>query len=283
MFALWLYYQPHYAMSKTKQPVKDSSGETKGTKSFKARMHSAAATFANIRSGLGRNITLLLYLMPDGEAKSGRTGSVVYQRNGRRRNFVVPALVQNNFTTPIRAAFSSFSSAFKDLTQNQIKSWNSQGGFFKSDRFARSIEVKGKALFVMLNQNLFNIGGAPISNPPLAGSVPGCVTLSLGTPDISATTLDIAYTPDPTDTSVDHLVEATGNLSPGISKPRNSDFRVIRVISGGAASPAASYAFWIAKFGTPIDGAKIFVRLTPINNVTGQAGGRIVASALWQA
>src|SRR5436190_4924465 len=96
----------------------------------------------------------LLYLMPDGEAKSGRTGSVVYMRNGRRRNFAVPALVQNAFTTAVRSTFSSFSSQFKILTQEQISAWNSASGFFKSDRFVRSKEVKGKSLFVMLNQNL---------------------------------------------------------------------------------------------------------------------------------
>lgn len=222
-------------------------------------------------------IIALLYSMPDGEAKSGRTGSVVYQRNGRRRNFVVPALVQNSFTQGVRAAFSALSSAFKALTADQINAWNATEGFFKSDRFGKQVAVKGKSLYVALNQNLINVGVTPISDPPLAGAVPAIDNLTV-TAAAGAGTVSLVFSPSPTDADTIHLVFATPSLSPGVRKPSKSKYRLISTIAGAATTPAAVGTAYVAKFGAMTAGANLFVKLIPINSVTGQAGAPIVAS-----
>lgn len=284
----------------TPTPVKKEKQE-----SFTSRMAQAAKAFAEKRgslklilvflmmmgmsyacdsivTGTGTSLALLV-LLPDGMAMSGRSGSIVHMRNGVRRNFVVPALVQNSYTTPIRAAFSAFSAGFRALTQAQIDAWNSASGFTFSDVFGRQKVISGKALYVRLNQNLFNAGEGAIADPPLAGSVDGIVTLSIGTADISSTDLLLTFTATPTAADVIHLVEATGNLSAGVSRPRRSDFRVIGLLPVGTATGADMYPNWLAKFGAPVAGAKVFIRLTPINKGTGQAGGSIVAGAVWVA
>jgi hypothetical protein len=221
----------------------------------------------------------LLYLMPDGEAKSGRTGSVVYMRNGRRRNFVVPALVQNAYTSGVRSSFSSLSSAFKSLTPEQISAWNAAGGFFRSDRFGRSKEVKGKALFVMLNQNLFSAGRPTIDDVPLPGAVAGLDEIVIND-GVDPVDCEISWTTGSTDADTAHLVFATANLSPGISKPGNSEFRQIDVIVAGTASPFAFGTAYVTKFGTQTAGSKMFIKLVPVNRWTGQSGGAIVGSAI---
>ncbi len=217
--------------------------------------------------------------MPDGEAKSGRTGSVVYMRNGRRRNFVVPALVQNGYTTSVRSSFSSLSSLFKSLTPEQIAGWNSATGYFKSDRFGRSKEVKGKSLFVMLNQNLFSAGQSLIDTAPLADAVLGLDEVVI-TDSIDPADGELSWSSGTTASGIIHLVFATAPLSPGVSKPGNSQFRQVGIIPGGTASPFASGTMIQNKFGVPLAGQKRFVKLVPISMTSGKAGGAIVGSTV---
>lgn len=221
-----------------------------------------------------------LLLLPDGAQKSGRSGSLVYMRNGRVRSFKVPALVQNIFTGPVRAAFASFSAGFRALTQAQISAWNAASGFFKSDRFGRPVEVKGKALYQMLNQNLQSIGEAPIDTPPAAGAVNGVVSITNVGADNSASTLSIGIDPSPTDANTTHLLFATAPLSAGVSRPSASAYRVINVIGGGSTTPLAAGTEYIAKFGSMPVGQKIFVKLLPINLTTGQAGPPAIGSTV---
>lgn len=236
----------------------------------------ASAWFQELAPGLSLG---LLYLMPDGEAKSGRTGSVVYMRNGRRRNYITPALVQNAFTTGVRASFSAISSGFKALTAAEIAAWNATTGFFKSNRFGQPKEVKGKALFVMLNQNLTTIAGTLITAPPSADSVPGVdeIVINIGVDPIAT----ITYTGS-TAADVDHAIFATASLSPGVSKPGSSQFRFIGKIAEATASPFDATTLYTAKFGNPVLAQKVFFKLVPINNISGQAGAAIVASGIVQ-
>jgi len=219
----------------------------------------------------------LLYLMPDGEAKSGRTGSVVYMRNGRRRNFVVPALVQNTYTMPVRASFGGISNSFRALTPSQQAGWNSATGFFQSDRFGRSKEVRGKALYVMLNQNLFNIGAALITDVPVAQAVQPITGGSLSAA-VTGNLFDVSFDPNPIDANVAAIVFATAQLSPGVNKPGKSEFRMISLLSPGATSPADLFAAYTTKFGPLVAGGRVFVKFRVINNTTGQSADSIVIS-----
>lgn len=221
----------------------------------------------------------LLYLMPDGEAKSGRTGSVVYMRNGRRRNFVVPSLVQNSYTTAVRASFSSFSSLFKTLDAAVIAGWNSATGFFKSNRFGQSKEVKGKSLYVMLNQNLTSIGETPIVSVPTSEAVVGLSEITIVV-EVDPAADQISWASGNTDNEIAHIVMATPNLSAGISKPGSSQFRQISVIPPNTASPFSFGTAYETKFGTSVAGRKMFIKLVPVNVNTGQAGGALVDSAV---
>lgn len=267
-------------MKKTTKLVKPTGNKKATLKGMIAHIQKTHAAASKLPHKIGAIIALLT-LMPDGEAKSGRSGSVVYQRNGVRRNFVVPALVQNDFTQPVRSSFSINTSGFRDLTQGQIGAWNAAAPHFNYiDRFGRVKPFpSGIALFNSLNRNLFSAGQSPITDPPTPEGVPAIDRMSI-VADESAQTLTITYTPTPTDGSVTHLVFATKGLSPGVSRARKSDFRLIDTIASGAASPFAGGADYTAKFGPIVQGQKIFVKLRPINNTTGQAGAEIVASTV---
>lgn len=224
----------------------------------------------------GSSYLAMLYMIAENGKKSGRADGNVYMRNGRIRGMSIPRLVQNGFTQAVRSAFGSFSAAFRSLGQAQQNAWNSTKGFFKSDRFARQIEISGKTLFVMLNQNLFNIGESPILDPPAPEAVPGITALEVTATVGGTTALSLAFDPA-IDASVSILVEATPALSNGVNRPGRSAYRVITVLDSTDISPASILTAYVARLGAMISGTKVFVRLTPINATTGQSGASIVA------
>lgn len=235
-----------------------------------------AFIFLNAESGL---TTAMLYMIAENGKKSGRAGGNVYMRNGRIRGMAIPRLVQNAYTLGARNRFATLSAAFRSLSQDAQLEWGSATGFFKSDRFGRQIPVVGKELYVMLNSNLLNIGEPPISVPPVPDAVTGFNLLQV-VADESAASVELSFSPDPSPTGISMLVFATAQLSPGIQRPGNSAFRLVDVIDDGASAPAVISANYIAKFGSPVAGKKIFVKCVPVNETTGQAGPGILASTI---
>jgi hypothetical protein len=219
----------------------------------------------------------MLYSLANNGKLSGRADGNVYMRNGRIRGMRVPSLVQNAYTQTQRSNFGSLSSSWNALTQEQQLSWINARGFFMSDRFGNSVEVSGKELYVRLNQNLFNVGVAPITTAPLPTDVAGPTELTI-TADISSTTLDVAFTPNPTGHAV--LLFATSPQSAGTFRPGASKYRLIASLGAGTASPYDAWAQYVAKFGTPSSGSKVFIKTVPINEVTGQAGAACIGSAI---
>lgn len=226
----------------------------------------------------------MLYLIADNGKKSGRADGNVYMRNGRVRGFVVPSLVQNGYTTAVRALLSMLSQGWNALTDSDRASWLSIDWLFRSNRFGVPKLVKGKEAYVMLNTNLTNIGGTLITvAPPSSDGVPGITGLD-PTADQSSNTVDVVFSPSPTDATVDHLVFATTALRAGISRPKASAFRLITTIAGGTASPVNIAADYNTKYGQGWQdaaylGAKIWIKVVPINNTTGVSGGAIIGAA----
>lgn len=220
-------------------------------------------------------IIALLINHPDGTQLSGRAGSVVHQRNGVRRNYVTPRLVQNGYTQPVRVRLGLLSAGWRALTQTEQDAWINLSGIFKSNRFGVPRPVKGKAAFVELNTNLINVGGTVITTPNPLADVPS-ITSATVVSDVSSATVTATYATTPTDIGVIHLVFATPLLSSGVNRPRPSDFRQIGQIPANTASPYLGFADWTAKFGALIAGQKLFLKFIAINTTTGQASPALV-------
>lgn len=219
----------------------------------------------------------MLYSFPDNRGISGRAGAWVYMRNGRIRRFAVPSLVSNVYTLTARALLSNLSSGWEGLTDSERLTWINSLGFSHTDRFGNPKAIKGKNLFVELNANLINTANTPINVAPLHAAVPGVTD---GTLTVSVAVVSFAFSPTPTDLGVDHLVFATTTLAAGVSRPSASAFRVISVFSAGGASPMVLSTPYIAKFGAPILGGRVFIKVVPINKLTGQAGSGFGTSAI---
>jgi len=239
--------------------------------------HAAGASFAMIAG----TKYALLYSMPDGAMKSGRSGSVVYQRNGVRRNFVVPSLVQNDFTQQVRGDFGINSNSWSGLTDEERASFNNAVGFTYVNRFGVTKILKGKALYVRLNQNLTTIGQAPITTCPLPIDVVGLLTFDA---DVDVTPLSenfaLTFSPTPVAADTSIVVMATMPLPAGYSRPSASRYRIITIWPPATATNQNVVGDYTSKFGAVPEGAKVFFKAYAISEITGQASPVNIASGV---
>lgn len=209
----------------------------------------------------------ILYLFAFDGKVSGRMDGNVLMRNGRGRGFVVPALVQNAYTSAIRSTFSDFSQGYRALTQAQIAAW-SAFTMTTTNRFGKSIQISGKECYVRLNQNLADINVAAISVPPtLAGA--NNLSLDGATADVSDAAIEIEFTG--TVAGVRYLLFATSPQSAGVTRPSASKFRIIHMFDVAAVSPLDVTAEYTAKYGSfPVAGSKLFFKVVAVNSTTGE-------------
>tara|TARA_R110000868_G_scaffold42833_1_gene144465 strand:+ start:271 stop:957 length:687 start_codon:yes stop_codon:yes gene_type:complete len=212
----------------------------------------------------------------------GKVAGTVFSKNrggAYARTKVSPINAQTTRQSAVRSQLTSWAQAFRSLSASQIASWNSAvSNFTSTDVFGDVKTPSGINLYVKLNMNLDQIGASNISTPPLPSAVASISTLTL-TANGTSPALSLAYTPSPVPADTDWIVEATAPVSPGKSFVK-SEYRQISVIAEAATTPANLLAAYAAKFGNPITGQKTFVRVTPVNNVTGQRGLPLVAYSI---
>lgn len=193
------------------------------------------------------------------------------------RTKVTPVNPRTTAQLTARGLLTTLSQTWRSLTQAQRDAWNAAVSDFSStDVFGDLRNPTGKNLFTKLNINLLNAGQSTISAPPLpaeiSGAIPLSLTISVGTP-----TYDLAH--DPGAAGITMLVFATSGLSAGVSFVK-SEFRLIGTFAADNISPENIETAYLAKFGAPAVGTKVFVQIVPINNTTGQAGSRAQVSTI---
>lgn len=206
-------------------------------------------------------------------AGSGKLNGTVMSRN-RGGAYARTKVTPINPNTPaqqlIRQNLAALSSTWKTLTAAQMDAWNNAVGDWQTtDVFGDLRSPSGKNLFTRLNANIASVGGVvPITDPPLPGDVAPINATGLAIA-LGALQFDINYTTPSATTSVQ--VWATPGLSPGISFVK-SEYRLIKSFVGGVAGPDDISAAYIAKFGMPAVGQKVFVKLVGVVLLTGSKG-----------
>lgn len=204
----------------------------------------------------------------------GKVNGTVFSKNrsgAYARTKVSPINPQTVRQSAVRSQLTALAQAFRSLTAAQIAAWNSAvSNFTGTNVFGDTVKPSGINLYCRLNMNLNQIGGTLIANPPLPTEVPPVESLTL-TANGTVAALSLAFAPTPVPASTDWIVEATAPVSPGKSFVK-SEYRQIQVIAAAATTPQSLLAAYAAKFGNPITGQKIFVRVTPVDNTTGQRG-----------
>jgi len=215
------------------------------------------------------------------EMRNKLNGSVFSKNRGGNylRNKVTPSNPQTSHQVAVRARLTSFSQQWRSLTQTQIAAWRSAvGNFSKTDIFGDIRHPSGINLFVKLNVNLARIGVASLTDPPAPGTVEAVTSIIVTASSITPS-LSVAYLPTPVPANTKLVVSATPLESAGKNFVK-SEFRDIAIINAATASPYNALAAYTARFGALIAGQQVFFKLTPINDVTGQAGQALQGSAI---
>jgi hypothetical protein len=183
------------------------------------------------------------------------------------RTKVTPVNPQTTFQSAVRTNFGNTSGAWRGLTQAQRNAWIAQAQFFPIiDIFGNSKVLSGQALYQQLNRNLFTAGQSAISSPPSPAAIPAFYAVSCASSVAGADTVTASVTTVPAGHTM--MVAVTPGLTPGIGFAKNR-FRVLETATL-TASVATITTAYRARFGTPVAGNKLFVKLYLIDNTTGQ-------------
>jgi len=204
-------------------------------------------------------------------ASRNRSGSYL-------RNKVTPLNPNTSAQANARSLLTNLSQGWRALTEAQRAAWNAAvSQFAKTNIFGDLVNPTGKNLYTRLGINLTNIGESILSDPPIPADVVGLsvtgLTIDIGTGD--EMTIDTADS----DANMSYLVEATPPVSPGKNFVK-SEYRLIQTESGSLGGTIDIKSAYVAKFGTPAEGQKVFARVTPVVTATGQKGIAQSASTL---
>lgn len=200
----------------------------------------------------------------------GRSGAVI-------RNKVTPTNPNSARQSAVRAALASFSQAWKSLTQVQRDAWNAAvGNFTRTNIFGATVSPSGKNLYTALNTNLEKVNYNAITAPP--------VPLPVVSPNannfvftITGTTGEFDW--DGASANQKMYIQASPPVSPGITNI-SSKLSLIKVVSQATGGTVDLYADYVAVYGTPPVGQKIFLKVGAVRDTTGQTTVPAVLSAI---
>lgn len=212
----------------------------------------------------------------------GKWNGAVFSRN-RGGAYVRTKVTPTNPQTPsqlgIRSTLAGFSEGWRGLTAAQRLAWNGAVENFPTvDVFGDQRIPSGQQLYIGINMNIANGGGAAITDPPAPVGAEATGALALTATDaLDVWTLAYVNTPVPAGTAM--LVEATAGKSAGISN-FTSFFRVIATVAAAAASPFLGSVDYIAKFGSVDAGLAYGARAKYILLATGEVSVPETTSAI---
>jgi hypothetical protein len=194
-------------------------------------------------------------IVTDGRGKLG--GQVFSKNRGGAyiRTKVTPTNPQSTAQTLVRQSFAEYSQNWSALTAALITAWNaSVSSWSKTDIFGDLRNPTGKNLYLRLNQNATLAGYPGISSPPeKAEMVSGIVT------DInfSQSGALIEFIDVYAGSGARVVFSSSGAVSNGTSYVKNK-LRVFETNLAVDVADDATYDLYVAKFGTPIIGQKVF-------------------------
>ena len=185
-------------------------------------------------------------------------------RNGLvRRTLVTPKNPRTATQLQVRQLLSNASRRFDTLTDDQQNAWNTAAaGYQSAPRLGQSGPLTGLQLYVRVNSKLGLLGQDPVDAPPAVAEFAavavaslsalnnnGTVTISLGCPTTPA-----PYT----------VLRASPPQNSAVRACR--DFRIIGVCPAPAQGAANITSLYVAEFGAPPVGKRVFVRASVMVN-----------------
>jgi hypothetical protein len=182
---------------------------------------------------------------------SGRYGQV-------RRSLVTPSNPRTAAQLSVREIFTNVAKRWRALTQVQRDAWIAAAEAQKSkSRLGQSGPLTGSQLFVKVNATLAQFGQDEVDAPPAVPSFAGLAPVGLVITNTGGTiALKLTCSGDPGENTI---VRASAPQSAG--RQVCNDLRVVGTCPAAVAGAADITALYTARFGVPVAGAKVFVRV----------------------
>jgi hypothetical protein len=191
-----------------------------------------------------------------------------YTRN--RRTPVNPVGTGRRAT--VRAAFSAASKGYAALTAAQQAAWLSYAlNYPIVDALGQSIKLTGHQMYISINAQLANCGGAVSLTPPVSNAVTA----------VGVTLISFVHSTGVLTVTLNAAGVAADYICLAFSKPRSSGtgfngvFWQQLVVPGNSAGAATYGTAYVAQFGTPLAGQRVFYKFTPVNQY-GVAGTPVI-------
>lgn len=205
-------------------------------------------------------------------AGSGKINGHVLAKNrygAYMRTKVTPTNPKTSAQVAQRARLAEFAQKWRTLTEEQRSAWNGAVDSYKGTNIFGDVTTPtGNVCFTKVNINIKTAGGTEVQLPPMPQGVTSPSAVSF-TADKTAGTLEVVFGPTPVPAGMTLVIEATNQMSPGISNANNK-FRVVQVVAAAGSSPVDIFTAYTTKFGSLVVGMKLQVRIKFINKTTGE-------------
>lgn len=219
-------------------------------------------------------------MMTDARGKLGGHVFTKAKSGATIRTKVTPLNPKTSAQSEARSALGANSQAWRILSETQRLAWNSAAQeVSKTNAFGDTYFPSGKNYFTAVNNNIRNVGGAVLENPPALVEVPGLTSVEVDF-DLVAEQLDIA--PNFIGNSIDVILVC--NATSGQSAGRYNFSGKYRKFAGfslaGTPTNTAVYDLYVSKFGVPSAGQKVSFEFYLVNEITGQVSPRVTTTVL---
>lgn len=209
--------------------------------------------------------------------QSGSVAGTTSSRNrfGQyRRTRAIPVNPSSSFQGTQRARLSAASAIWRTLTSAQRAGWADLSyAFTRTNSLGETINLTGHQVFVSVSANRAAAGDAAVTDAPAVATPATVLTATI---TLTAAAFSIAYTPTPMPASTRLFTYVSLQRSAG--RAFENDFRLLAVSAAAAASPANVYAAYVARFGLPVVGNRIFIALRSYQ--AGFLSGPLITSAV---
>lgn len=198
--------------------------------------------------------------VPQSGSRDARTAS--RNRFGQYfRNRASPVQPRTPAQLNQRARMSTNAAGWRTLTDAQRAGWASLGAqITRTDSLGQSYTLNGFGAYTSVNNNKLDAGDAVVAAAPAIVTPAELATVTI---TLTAAAFSIAYTATPLPANTRLFIFASPQRSAGVSF--NGDYRLLAVTAAAAASPHNLLAAYTARFGVPVVGNKIFVKLETYN------------------
>jgi len=211
--------------------------------------------------------------VPQSGSQAGTTSS--RNRYGQyRRTRATPVNPNTTAQGAVRARMAANAAAWRTLTDAQRAGWSDlAASISRTDALGQTYTLNGFSAYCSVNNNNVAAGNATVSAAPAVVTPSALLTAAI---TLTAAALSVAYTVTPLGAGA----RLFSYVSPQRSAGRNfeGDFRLLAVSAAAAASPANLYAAYVAKFGVPVVGNRIFFSFQVYTG--GFLSGPLVTSAV---